>query len=354
MADLAEGLADVREGRKLMDIGWLQDFLTLADVKNFTKAAERRNSSQAAFSRRVQALEAWLGVSLVDRSIFPVELTQEGERFREHANEVLSQILDARLSISQGSVSRHDRITLAMPHAIATVRFIEWWGQWTRDLSLTCDVLPGNVGDAVNNMISGTADILIYYHNSQQPLFLDARRYEQIKLGTEMLRPYAARSLVQSGEISLPPNWSTEAVPVLMYGAESYLARMVDLILDSKPKLRRTRNATSSMSGVLKEMAVAGHGIAWLPESLVTPDCADKLSVVGDPSWSMSLSIMAYRDRTKNKAALHRLWGQIKELSELENEQTAQISARRELASKLKVTGLKSVAVTPRVNKKVS
>lgn len=36
-----------------MDIGWLQDFLTLAETRNFTKAGERRNSSQAAFSRRI-------------------------------------------------------------------------------------------------------------------------------------------------------------------------------------------------------------------------------------------------------------------------------------------------------------
>lgn len=297
-----------------MDIGWLQDFLTLADVRNFTKAAEKRNSSQAAFSRRVQALETWLGVSLVDRSIFPIELTPEGERFREHASDVLGQILDARISISQGSVSRHDHISLAMPHALATSRFVGWWDSWSQGLSLTCNVLPGNVGDAVNAMISGAADILIYYHNPQQPIHLDAQRYEQVRIGWETLRPYAARELVETQSVSLPPVWANQPVPLLMYGAESYLARMVDLILEARSsKIRKVRNGMSDMSEVLRELAIAGHGIAWIPDSLIDATRAEKLCVVGDESWSMQLAIMAYRDRSRDKAAVHRLWTQVKE-----------------------------------------
>lgn len=297
-----------------MDIGWLQDFLTLADVRNFTKAAEKRNSSQAAFSRRVQGLEAWLGVSLVDRSIFPIELTPEGERFREHASDILGQMLDARISISQGSVSRHDHISIALPHALATGRFAEWWGRWTQDLSLTCNVMPGNVGDAVNAMISGAADILIYYHNPQQPLHLDTRRYEQIKIGNESLRPYGARHLVESGALTLPPAWASQPMPMLAYGADSYLARMVDLIFDSRPtKVRRVRIGVSNMSEVLREMAIAGHGIAWLPESVMDESASEKLAPIGDEGWSMSLSVMAYRDRNQDKAAIQRLWAQIKE-----------------------------------------
>ncbi|MGL4976364.1 MAG: LysR family transcriptional regulator, partial [Bosea sp. (in: a-proteobacteria)] len=47
-----------RERAGNMDIRWLQDFLTVAETGNFTRAAERRNASQAAFSRRIQSLEA--------------------------------------------------------------------------------------------------------------------------------------------------------------------------------------------------------------------------------------------------------------------------------------------------------
>lgn len=292
----------------MMDISWLQDFLTLAETRNFTKAAERRNSSQAAFSRRVQALEAWLGTPLVDRSIFPVELTPEGHRFRDQARDVLSQILDARLSLSEGLATRHDHVSIALPHAIGTGRFPDWWREWSSEMSLTCTLLPGNVGDAVNALISGVADILIYYHNPQQPLHLDVRRYEQLALGEEVLRPYAARHLVESGEIALPPH-DNQAVPYIGYGSESYLARMVDLIFDTQPvKVRRAPTATCSMADVLRELTVTGQGVAWLPDAVIDEEARTRLAVVGDPSWTMTLSVIAYRDRDQSSAAVDRLW----------------------------------------------
>ncbi|WMT92140.1 LysR family transcriptional regulator [Pelagibacterium sp. H642] len=297
-----------------MDIGWLQDFLTLAETRNFTKAGERRNSSQAAFSRRIQALETWLGMPLVDRTTFPVELTAEGYRFCEHARDVLAQLFDARISLAQGAMARHGHVSIALPHALGSGRFSSWWLKWSQGMALSCTILPGNVGDAVNALISGAADILIYYHNPQQPLHLDHLRYSQIVVGSETLRPYGARHLVKSGKLSLPPASSDEPVPVLSYGAESYLARVVDTILDHQPtQLRRVSVASCNMAEILREMAIAGQGIAWLPESVLA-GCTDKLEPVGDERWTMSLSIIAYRDRHHESAALDRLWQQIKDL----------------------------------------
>ena len=296
-----------------MDIGWLQDFLTLAETRNFTKAGERRNSSQAAFSRRIQALETWLGTPLVDRTTFPVELTAEGYRFCEHARDVLAQLFDARISLAQGAMARHGHVSIALPHALGSGRFSSWWLKWSQGMALSCTILPGNVGDAVNALISGAADILIYYHNPQQPLHLDHLRYSQIVVGSETLRPYGAKHLVRSGKLSLPPVSSGEPVPILSYGAESYLARVVDTILDHQPQLRRINVASCNMSEILRELAIAGQGIAWLPESILA-GCTEKLEPVGDERWTMSLSIIAYRDRHHESAALDRLWQQIKDL----------------------------------------
>jgi DNA-binding transcriptional LysR family regulator len=84
------------ETGRVMELRWLQDFLMVAETGNFTRAAERRNTSQAAFSRRIKSLEAWLGFDLIDRSVYPTQLTPQGDRFREHAGELLRQMLDTR------------------------------------------------------------------------------------------------------------------------------------------------------------------------------------------------------------------------------------------------------------------
>ena len=86
-----------------METRWIQDFVMLAEVKNFTRAAELRNVSQAAFSRRIQALEQWVGAALVDRSAFPMRVTAAGERFLPEAMALLNHIDYMRTEVGCGA-----------------------------------------------------------------------------------------------------------------------------------------------------------------------------------------------------------------------------------------------------------
>ena len=58
-----------------METKWLEDFVSLAETRSFSRSAQLRHVTQPAFSRRIQALEAWAGAELVDRSAHPVRLT---------------------------------------------------------------------------------------------------------------------------------------------------------------------------------------------------------------------------------------------------------------------------------------
>ncbi len=55
-----------------MHVEWLSDFLSLPNSRNFSTAAHTRNITQPAFSRRIQSLEHWVGVPLIDQSGYPV------------------------------------------------------------------------------------------------------------------------------------------------------------------------------------------------------------------------------------------------------------------------------------------
>lgn len=79
-----------------MEHGWLQDFIALIETGSFSEAAKRRNSSQSAFSRRIQALESWLGARVVDRATQPVTVTPAGMAFFSRAKELLALADDAR------------------------------------------------------------------------------------------------------------------------------------------------------------------------------------------------------------------------------------------------------------------
>lgn len=288
-----------------MDIRWLQDFLAVAERGNFTRAAEDRNASQAAFSRRIQALETWLGVNLIDRSVFPTRLTVDGERFRETAAETLRSLLDARSGLSGQSLARRDQVIIALPHALATGRLPDWWTTWSNGKALSCKVAPGNVHDTVTALVSGTVDLLVCFHHAQQPIHLDAERYDRIVVGVEYLRPYAAAHM--AGRWALPGQ-AKSPLPLLMYSAGAYLGRMVDLIVEAAPApLTGHRVIESDMADVLREMAIAGYGIAWLPEC-AAESARGRLVAIGGEEWSMPLSLVVYRDSANRKPALQRLW----------------------------------------------
>ena len=73
-----------------MELKWLEDFVALAGLRSFSKAADERNVTQPAFSRRIRAIEEWFGVELVDRSTAPITLTAAGEDFLPHARRLIA------------------------------------------------------------------------------------------------------------------------------------------------------------------------------------------------------------------------------------------------------------------------
>ena len=77
-----------------VDLKRLQHFVLLADELNFTRAAERANLSQTAFSRSIQVLEAACAVSLFDRGTRSVQLTAAGRQLLAKARPLLMQSRD--------------------------------------------------------------------------------------------------------------------------------------------------------------------------------------------------------------------------------------------------------------------
>ncbi|WP_082621920.1 LysR family transcriptional regulator [Bordetella sp. N] len=75
-----------------MDIKPLRYFVTLAETRHFGKAAERLHLSQPPLSRQLAALEADLGVRLLERSPRSVTLTAAGERFYIDARAILASL----------------------------------------------------------------------------------------------------------------------------------------------------------------------------------------------------------------------------------------------------------------------
>ncbi|MDF2662761.1 MAG: transcriptional regulator, LysR family, partial [Paenibacillus sp.] len=62
-------------------------FITVAEKKNFTRAAEELHMTQPAVSQYIQMLERNAGTKLLDRSSKHVQLNKAGEIVYHHAKE---------------------------------------------------------------------------------------------------------------------------------------------------------------------------------------------------------------------------------------------------------------------------
>ncbi|ALE58056.1 LysR family transcriptional regulator [Paraburkholderia sp. RL17-368-BIF-A] len=88
----------------MIDIKPLRYFVTLAETRHFGRAAARLNLSQPPLSRQLAALEASLGVTLIERSPRSVTLTAAGERFYADAKAILASVEQA-VSNAQAAAS---------------------------------------------------------------------------------------------------------------------------------------------------------------------------------------------------------------------------------------------------------
>lgn len=94
-----------------MDVRNLRYFLAAAQELNFTRAAERLHMSQPPLTRKINALEAELGVRLFERTTRGVVLTQAGAALLEDAGHIqllLEQATDRAQRAGKGQVGRLD------------------------------------------------------------------------------------------------------------------------------------------------------------------------------------------------------------------------------------------------------
>ena len=102
-----------------MDLVWLEDFIALERLRNFTKAAALRNTTQPAYSRRIQNLEQWMGVALFDRATRPVTLTPAGQTLAEKIKQVRGDIIDLRRIVGQSASVLENPVRIYTTNTIA-------------------------------------------------------------------------------------------------------------------------------------------------------------------------------------------------------------------------------------------
>lgn len=294
----------------MLNLAWLEDFRALAATGNFSRAAQERHMTQPAFSRRVRALEEWLGTELFDRSTQPAQLTEAGRWFRGVADELLLRV--AKVPGEARAVAEANAVTLriAATHALS----LTFLPPWLRGLEERTPLGPVQL---VSDMLERCEDLLL--HSKVQFVLshahpevrgpLDGEACESVCVGQDVLLPVCAPGDAGQplhrldGHPALP-------VPLLDYPPQSGLGRILHAVMGRRPEAAAVRVAfTAHLASVLRTMALDGRGVAWLPQTLVNEDlAAGRLMPAAGEDWRIALEIRLYRERRAAPAAAEAFW----------------------------------------------
>jgi DNA-binding transcriptional LysR family regulator len=79
----------------------MQSFVGVVETGSFSAVARERDTTQPTISKHIAALEDYLDVQLLTRSTRKLQLTQAGERFFQHCQDVLDAAAAAEASVGQ-------------------------------------------------------------------------------------------------------------------------------------------------------------------------------------------------------------------------------------------------------------
>ena len=291
-----------------METKWLEDFVSLAETRSFSRSATLRHVTQPAFSRRIQALEAWAGTDLVDRSSYPTRLTPAGETLYAQSLEMLQALQTTRAMLRGHASAGQDVIEFAVPHTLAFTFFPAWVSSLREKFGpIKSRLIALNVHDAVMRLVEGSCDLLIAYHHPSQPFQLDADRYEMVTLGQETMAPYC-KSDAHGDPMFKLPGRAGQPLPYLGYAPGAYLGRVTELILkQAGTAIHLDRVYETDMAEGLKVMAMEGHGVAFLPYSAVKKELRSRRLVNAAPAelkgLEIAMEVRAYREKPVGQVA---------------------------------------------------
>lgn len=292
-----------------MNILWLEDFLALASTGSFSRAADARHVTQPAFSRRIRALEDWLGVTLVDREVQPIVLTEAGRWFESVARDLVVRI--GRMPDEARAIvdARASTLRFAATHALSLGFLPSWLRRFDRlasPVELTSDVLE-RCEDA---MLERRVQFLLCHAHPDVGGRLDGRCPFAV-VGRDVLLPVSAPD--DGGRPRHALVGAREAIPLLAFSPGSGMARIVTALRGaSLAKAGATPVFTAHLATVLRRMALDGRGVAWLPRTLVDEDLAARRLVAAAPAaWRIEVEIRLYREEARLAPAAESFWDEV-------------------------------------------
>ena len=296
-----------------MELIWLEDFLVLAEIGNFSRAAQARNVTQPAFSRRIRALEDHLGAPLFERTSKGAVLTPAGSLLRQDAGEIVHRIHQVTREVRRTGRNEDATLLFAATHALS----FTFLPTWMRELDRAAPLGPLRlVGDSMQGcetlMLQGDVQFLLCHAHAAAAGRFMPPQFSVKGVGADRLEPFCAP------DADGAPLWTLQEgddgdIPYLAYSPQSGLGRILDATVLHRPAASRLKTVvTSHLAATLLSLARDGRGMAWLPRAIVTDDLtAGRLAPAAEADWNVEVDIVVVRSNIPQTVAAETFWSLI-------------------------------------------
>ena len=292
-----------------MDLQWLDDVLALLEEGNMTRAAERRNITQPAFSRRIRGFENWLGATIIDRQTNRIEINPTLS-----ANEPEIRALVSRVNELRTKIAYHDKATttvaISAQHAPVYSTFPDMALRARAAFPrLQFRIRPGNLSDCVTMFLRGDTSMLLCYEPEGATPLQFGPDVLRGRWGNDYLVPVVGGALrfaiKDTGTVPMD-------TPAIVYPENSSFGEL--LHKSERPFGTQAFSANpvceTAFSTGIRELALKGLGVGWLPFSMAYREIENgDLIPLSNQLGKEPLEVAVYADgKAKTAVALLDLW----------------------------------------------
>lgn len=293
-----------------MRLEWLEDILAILRAGSLNRAADLRHLTQSAFSRRIKSIEEYVGVELLDRSHKPAQLRGAVLEQQDKLEQLSSGLRELLYELRHQDHQVKNRVVVASQHSIVTSLAPMLIKQVANEMDMHIRLRSANRDECLVLLVTKQADIALTYRSPAENLPIDEEYLEQIDCGEELLIPvFNAHAIAE-----LDAQYQSGELPIISYPADVFLGEVMQRTI--LPRLRTQLvlrgKAESAFTVAVLQLALAGVGVGWVPQSLASKEIRyGNLIELSNLLGSTKLRVGAVRLSGEKSVAEEKMWSVI-------------------------------------------
>ncbi|MEY1556719.1 LysR family transcriptional regulator [Yoonia sp. R2331] len=257
----------------------IRTFIAVAEANGFARAAQTLGTSASSVTRAVAELEAALGVQLFKRTTRKVALTQAGQSYYQRMLPVIAEIARIDDSARAFQTDLQGSLRISAPLSFGT-QFLAGPIAAFRDEHPGID-LSINLTDSFVDIMQADYEMALRISGAPTDRSTIWRKIKQVRRTLVAAPSY----LAAHGTPTHPAELPTHACLSYTNLAEGETWQLTDPVTGDTHPVRQSFRFACNNGDLLAQMAVAGQGIALLPDFLVAPALAAGSLVPVLPNW---------------------------------------------------------------------